>query len=125
MAVLEITKDNFRPTYEQNNLVIVDFWADWCGPCKNFAPVFERVAEKHPDIKFGKVDTEAEAELAGHFGIMSIPTLMVIREGIELYCEPGALSEKELGELIERARALDMDELKKKIAAEEAGAEKP
>jgi thioredoxin 1 len=124
MALQDLTKDNFRETYEKNNLVIVDFWADWCGPCKSFAPTFERVAEKYPDVVFGKVDTEAEADLAGHFGIMSIPTLLVIREGLELYFEPGALNEKQLTELVERAKAVDMDEVRSKIAAEDAAGEK-
>lgn len=125
MATLELNKDNFRSTYEKNGLVIVDFWAEWCGPCRNFAPVYERVSEKYPNVVFGKVDTEAEQELAAHFSIRSIPTLLVVREGIELYCEPGALAEDQLIQLIERAQTLNMDEVRDAIAKEDAAAAKP
>ena len=123
MSTKDLTKDNFRQTYEENNLVIIDFWAEWCGPCKNFAPVFERVSEKYPDVVFGKIDTESEQDVAAHFSIRSIPTIMVIREGLELYCEPGALNEKQLDELIVRAKTIDMEEVRKKIAEEESPVE--
>lgn len=120
MATIELTKDNFRSHYEKGGVVVVDFWATWCGPCRSFAPVFERVAEMHPDVTFGKVDTEVEQDLAAHFEIRSIPTLLVIRDGVELYCEPGALSEAQLKELVQRATTLDMEEVRKKIADAEA-----
>lgn len=122
MSTLEITKENFQDTYEKNDIVIVDFWADWCGPCKAFAPVYERVSEKFPNIVFGKVDTEAQPELAGHFEVRSIPTILVIREGIELFYQPGALNEAQLTELAEKVSALDMEDVKKQIAAEESKA---
>jgi thioredoxin 1 len=122
MSTKELTKDNFRQTYESNNLVVIDFWAEWCGPCKNFEPVYERVSEKFPDVVFGKIDVESEKEISEHFSVMSIPTLMIIREGLELYCEPGAMSEAQLSTLIEKAKAMDMEEVKKKIAEEEKAA---
>lgn len=120
MATLEITKDNFKATYEGNDLIILDFWAEWCGPCKAFAPVFERVSEKYPNIIFGKVDTEQQQELASYFEIRSIPTIMIIRQGIELFFQPGALDEKALIDLAEKASALDMEDVRKKIAEEES-----
>lgn len=123
MSTLEITKENFQSTYEQNDIVILDFWAEWCGPCKSFAPVYEKVSEKFPKIIFGKIDTEAQPELAAHFEIRSIPTIMVIREGIELFFQPGAINEELLTELATKVSALDMDEVKKQIALEEAEAE--
>lgn len=123
MSTLAITKENFQSTYEQNDIVILDFWAEWCGPCKSFAPVYEKVSEKFPKIIFGKIDTEAQPELAAHFEIRSIPTIMVIREGIELFFQPGAINEELLTELAEKVSALDMEEVKKQIALEEADAE--
>lgn len=124
MSTIEITKENFQSTYEGNDIVILDFWAEWCGPCKSFAPIFERVSEKYPKIVFGKIDTEAQPELGAHFEIRSIPTIMVIREGIELFFQPGAMSEEHLIELAEKVSGLDMDDVKKQIALEEAKAEK-
>ena len=124
MSTIEITKDNFQEVYEKNDFVILDFWAEWCGPCKSFAPVFERISEKYPKVVFGKIDTEAQPELAGHFEIRSIPTIMVIRQGIELFFQPGALNEELLVELVEKVSALDMEEVKKQIEAEEAEAAK-
>lgn len=124
MSTIEITKDNFQEVYEKNDIVILDFWAEWCGPCKSFAPVFERISEKYPKVVFGKIDTEAQPELAGHFEIRSIPTIMVIRQGIELFFQPGALNEELLVELVEKVSALDMEEVKKQIEAEEAEAAK-
>lgn len=119
MATTEINKDNFKEIYEKNDIVIVDFWASWCGPCMSFMPVYEKVSEDHPDVVFGKVDTELEQELAAHFSIRSIPTLMVIREGYEVFFQPGALYEEGLRELIEKVKELDMDEVKKKLDAED------
>lgn len=119
MATLELTKDNFKQTYESNNIVIIDFWASWCGPCMSFMPTYEKVSEDHPDIIFGKVDTEIEQELAAHFSIRSIPTLMVIREGYEVFFNPGALGEDDLRLLIGKVKELDMEEVKKQLDAED------
>ncbi len=115
MATTEISKDNFKEVYEKNDIVIVDFWASWCGPCMSFLPVYEKVSEDFPDVVFGKVDTELEQELAAHFSIRSIPTLMVIRGGYEVFFQPGALSEEQLRELIGKVQELDMEEVKKKL----------
>ena len=116
MATVELTSENFDPMTGGEGLALVDFWAAWCGPCRVFGPVFERVSERHADAVFGKVDTEAQPELAGGFGISSIPTLMVIRDGIILYAQPGALPEPALEQLIAKARELDMDEVRAGIA---------
>ena len=122
MATVELTKENFDEVTSGNEMVLVDFWAAWCGPCRWFAPVFERAAERHADIVFGKVDTEAQQELAAAFGIMSIPTLMIIRDKVLLYAQPGALPEPALEELIAKARALDMDDVRRRVAEQEAKA---
>ena len=123
MATRELTADNFSEVVGGAEMVLIDFWAAWCGPCRLFAPVYERVSERHSDIVFGKVDTEAERELAAAFQIRSIPTLMVIRDKVALYAQPGALPEHALEELIAKARAVDMDEAHRQVAAEKASAQ--
>lgn len=115
MATVTLTSENFNDVTSSDGIVLVDFWAAWCGPCRMFAPVFERAAENNPDIVFGKVDTEDQVELAQVFGISSIPTLMVVRDGVVLYAEPGALPEQSLGELITKAREVDMDRVREEI----------
>jgi thioredoxin 1 len=122
MATVELTSENFEEVTSGNEMVLVDFWAAWCGPCRWFAPVFERAAERHADIVFGKVDTEAQQELAAGFGIMSIPTLMVIRDNVVLYAQPGALPEAALEDLIGKARALDMEDVRRRVSEQAASA---
>ena len=118
---VKITTENFE-SYKNGNLpLVVDFWATWCGPCKNFGPIYEKASEANPDITFAKVDTDAEKDLAGALGISSIPTLMVFRDNVMLYREAGALPAKALDSLIDQVRELDMDALKKQIAEEQAG----
>lgn len=121
MASIELTKENFGEHIVGDGITMVDFWAEWCGPCRQFGPIFEEASNRHPDIKFGKVDTEAEKELAGGAGISSIPTLMVFREGILLYNRPGALPPAALEELIAAVRGLDMDQIRAEIAANQTG----
>jgi thioredoxin 1 len=116
MSTVQITKDNFKETVQKEGIVLIDWWASWCGPCRAFAPIYGRVADRHPDITFGKIDTEAERELASAFEIRSIPTLMVIRDGVLLFSQPGMVPQQALEDLIDQVTKLDMEEVKKKAA---------
>ncbi|MCD0504843.1 thioredoxin [Bordetella petrii] len=122
--IVELTKDSFQEAITPGNTLIVDFWAPWCGPCKGFAPVFEQAAAQHPDVTFAKVNTDVEQELAGALGIRSIPTLMVFREQVLLFSQPGALSAGQLGELLEKIKAVDMAQVHKEIADAQEGGDK-
>ncbi|CAM3997630.1 thioredoxin [Bordetella muralis] len=123
--LIELTQASFQESITPDNTVIVDFWAPWCGPCRGFAPVFEQAAEQHPDVTFAKVNTDVEQELAGALGIRSIPTLMVFREQVLLFSQPGALSAGQLGELLEKVKGLDMEKVHQDIAAaQDAGDDK-
>ncbi|WP_374193533.1 thioredoxin [Streptomyces sp. BSE7-9] len=119
-ATVELTKENFDQTVTDNEFVLIDFWAEWCGPCKQFAPVYEKAAEDNPDLVFGKVDTEAQPELAAAFGIQSIPTLMIVRDQVAVFAQPGALPEAALTDVIGQARKLDMDQVRQQIAEQQA-----
>lgn len=120
MATVELTNDNFAQTLADNDIVLVDFWAAWCGPCRQFGPIFEQVSEKFPEVTFGKVDTEAQVELARAANITSIPTLMAFRERVLVFSQAGAVGASELTKLVEAVGALDMDEVKAKIAAQQS-----
>lgn len=120
MATVELTKENFDEVVAGDGLTVIDFWAAWCGPCRQFAPTFERVSEATPDVVFAKVDTEAQPELAAAFSISSIPTIMLVRDNVMVYAQPGALRETDLVDLIDQAQGLDMDEVKRKVAEAQA-----
>jgi thioredoxin 1 len=121
MAVVELTKDNFEEVVTKNSFVIIDFWAPWCGPCRSFAPTYQKVSEDHPDVVFAKVNTEEEHEIAGHFQIRSIPTLMIFRDKIIIFSEAGALPESAFRELVNKAGELDMDEVRRQVAQQQSG----
>ena len=119
MATVNLTQDTFSDTVNDNDIVIIDFWAEWCGPCKNFAPIYDEISEKHEDIVFAKVKTEEEQELGASFQIRSIPTLMIFREKIILFSQPGMMAGPQLDELIDKVKQLDMDKVRAEIAEQE------
>ncbi len=124
-GTVEIKGDNFKQVVERDGIVLIDWWAPWCGPCRVFGPTYEKVAQKHPDITFGKVNTEDQPDLAGAFDIRSIPTLMILRDKVMLFSQPGALPEAALEDLIRQVRALDMEKVRADIAAQEKAAAAP
>ena len=123
MAVVELTKDNFEQVVTSNSTVVVDYWAPWCGPCRGFAPVFEKVAEANPDVVFAKVNTDEEQEIAAHFQIRSIPTLMVFRETIIVFSQPGAMPQGAFEQVVSKAKELDMDEVRKQLESQDSAGE--
>jgi thioredoxin 1 len=125
MATIELTGENFEASVKGNDILFVDFWAAWCGPCRQFAPTYEAASEAHPDITFGSVDTEDQRQLAGEAAVSSIPTLMAFREGILVFRQAGALPAPALDQLIEAVRGLDMDDVRREIAQQEARQEAP
>ena len=125
MAVVELTKENFEQVVTGNPMVIVDYWAPWCGPCRGFAPVFEKVAEANPDVVFAKVNTDEEQEIAAHFQIRSIPTLMVFKDQVIVFSQPGALPQGAFEQVVEKTKSLDMEMVRKQIAEQEAAEGSP
>ena len=123
MALENLTADNFNEKVGSSDIAILDFWAPWCGPCKQFSPIFEKVAQENPDILFGKINTEDEQELGAHFQIKSIPTVMVLRDGIALFQQPGLIPEEGLNDIISQVKALDMNEVRKEIEKQQAQTE--
>ena len=115
MSTTTLNMENFEKTVTGDGITFIDFWAEWCGPCKMFGPIFEQTSEENPDVTFAKVDTEAEQQLAGALGIMSIPTLMIFRDGIQLFSQPGALPKSALDDLLRQVRELDMDEIREQV----------
>jgi thioredoxin 1 len=124
VATIEVTQENLHQIISGNNMVIVDFWAPWCGPCRSFAPAYEAASEKYPDVVFAKVNTEEQQALAGYFQIRSIPTLMIFREKIIIFAQPGALPASALDQVIDKAKSLDMNEVRREIEKESANAPK-
>ena len=120
MATINFDDDSFREAYKNNDIVIMDFWAVWCNPCHQFAPIYEEVSEEYKDIVFGKVETEVQQQLSAYFGIRSIPTIIIIREQLEVFRHSGVLGSRELKEVVEKVKTLNMDEVRQKIEAEEA-----
>src|SRR5256714_14910545 len=123
MATQALTGEDFKSAVEKGGILFIDWWAHWCGPCKAFAPVYEKVAEENPDITFAKVDTDKEQQLAAAFGIRSIPTLMIFRDGVPLFAQPGALSREDLEDLLRKVRALDMDEVRRVLGERQQAGE--
>lgn len=123
MATIDITKETIEDTIANNDIVIIDFWAPWCGPCKSFAPTYEAVSEKHDDVIFGKVNTEDQQELGANFQIRSIPTLMIFREQIAIFSKAGALPESALQEVIAKSKELDMDQVRKDVAEQQTNSQ--
>ena len=121
MSTTTLTMENFEETVTGDGITLIDFWAEWCGPCKMFGPIFEETAAENPDATFAKVDTEVEQQLAGALGIMSIPTLMIFRDGIQLFSQAGALPKSALDDLLRQVRELDMDEVRQQIAEQQDG----